>query len=118
MREAYFCTVFCGIETPELAALEDMQKSHNRAVPLLEAVATINSYGLEVVSGIILGLDTDTAQTAANSDRVHRPLAHPGADDQSPAGPAEDTAVGSASGSRAAQRRREPRIQCRVRPAL
>jgi radical SAM superfamily enzyme YgiQ (UPF0313 family) len=64
MREAYFCTVFCGIETPELAALDAMQKSHNRAMPLLDAVATINRYGLEVVSGIILGLDTDTHQTA------------------------------------------------------
>jgi hopanoid C-2 methylase len=64
MREAYFCTIFCGIETPDLAALDAMQKSQNRAVPLLEAVATINSYGLEVVSGIILGLDTDTPQTA------------------------------------------------------
>jgi hopanoid C-2 methylase len=64
MREAYFCTMFCGIETPELRALEAMQKSHNRAVPLLDAVATINSYGIEVVSGIILGLDTDTPETA------------------------------------------------------
>jgi hopanoid C-2 methylase len=64
MREAYFCTMFCGIETPELAALEAMQKSHNKAVPLLDAVATINSYGIEVVSGIILGLDTDTPHTA------------------------------------------------------
>ncbi len=64
MREAYFCTIFCGIETPELGALDAMQKSHNRALPLLEAVATINSYGLEVVSGIILGLDSDTPQTA------------------------------------------------------
>jgi hopanoid C-2 methylase len=64
MREAYFCTVFCGIESPELAALDAMQKSQNRAVPLLDAVATINGYGIEVVSGIILGLDTDTPQTA------------------------------------------------------
>jgi len=31
---------------------------------LLDAVATINSYGIEVVSGIILGLDTDTRETA------------------------------------------------------
>ena len=64
MREAYFCTVFCGIESPELAALDAMRKSQNRAVPLLDAIATINSYGIEVVSGIILGLDTDTSQTA------------------------------------------------------
>src|SRR5205814_8939880 len=64
MREAYFYAVFCGIETPELGALDAMQKSHNRVMPLLDAVATINSYGIEVVSGIILGLDTDTPQTA------------------------------------------------------
>jgi hopanoid C-2 methylase len=78
MREAYFCTVFCGIETPELGALDAMQKSHNRALPLLEAVATINSYGIEVVSGIILGLDTDTPQTADHLigfiDESHIPM--------------------------------------------
>ena len=66
MREAYFSAVFCGIETPELGALDAIGKSHNRAMPLLDAVATINRYGLEAVSGIILGLDTDTPGTAAN----------------------------------------------------
>ncbi len=65
MREAYFTTVFCGIETPELEALAAMRKRHNVAVPILAAVETLNAYGLEVVSGIILGLDTDTAQTPA-----------------------------------------------------
>jgi radical SAM superfamily enzyme YgiQ (UPF0313 family) len=78
MREAYFCTMFCGIETPELAALDAMQKSHNRALPLLEAIATINSYGIEVVSGIILGLDTDTPETADHLiefiDSSHMPM--------------------------------------------
>ena len=67
MREAYFATVFCGIETPELGALDAMRKSHNRVMPLLDAVATINAYGIEVVSGIILGLDTDTPATAAQA---------------------------------------------------
>jgi hypothetical protein len=43
-----------------------MRKSHNSVMPLLDAVATINRYGIEVVSGIILGLDTDTPATAAN----------------------------------------------------
>jgi len=66
MREAYFCTVFCGIETPELGALGAMQKSHNSVMPILDAVGILNRHGLEVVSGIILGLDTDTAATAAN----------------------------------------------------
>ena len=32
-------------------------------VPILEAIETLNSYGMEVVSGIILGLDTDTPDT-------------------------------------------------------
>ena len=27
---------------------------------MLEAIETLNSYGMEVVSGIIIGLDTDT----------------------------------------------------------
>ena len=78
MREACFYTVFCGIETPELGALDAMHKSHNRVMPLLDAVATINSYGIEVVSGIILGLDTDTAATGASLiefiDRSHIPV--------------------------------------------
>jgi radical SAM superfamily enzyme YgiQ (UPF0313 family) len=63
MREAYFCTVFCGIETPDPAALQAMSKEHNMMVPIIEAVETLNSFGMEVVSGIILGLDTDTPQS-------------------------------------------------------
>jgi len=63
MREAAFTTVFVGIETPELDALKLMQKDHNAAVPMYEAIATLNSFGLEVTSGIILGLDTDTSET-------------------------------------------------------
>jgi radical SAM superfamily enzyme YgiQ (UPF0313 family) len=60
MRDAYFATVFCGIETPDPAALKAMSKQHNMVVPILEGVQTLNSYGMEVVSGIILGLDTDS----------------------------------------------------------
>ncbi len=58
--------MFCGIETPETEALERMGKTQNLRTPPLEAVRTINSYGIEVVSGIILGLDTDTLRTYAN----------------------------------------------------
>ncbi|MEN9218931.1 MAG: B12-binding domain-containing radical SAM protein [Gloeomargarita sp. DG_2_bins_126] len=67
MREAYFCTVFCGIETPEPQALHAISKDHNLSLPILQAIQILNSYGLEVVSGIILGLDTDTPATA---DRI------------------------------------------------
>jgi radical SAM superfamily enzyme YgiQ (UPF0313 family) len=63
MREAYFTTVFCGIETPELEALHAIAKDHNAAVPLYQAIETLNAYGIEVVSGVILGLDTDTPET-------------------------------------------------------
>ncbi|MFZ5678289.1 MAG: B12-binding domain-containing radical SAM protein [Pseudomonadota bacterium] len=59
MREAYFTTLFAGIETPDPDALKAMSKQHNMMVPILEGVRTLNGYGLEVVSGIILGLDTD-----------------------------------------------------------
>ena len=67
MREAYFCTVFCGIETPETEALKSISKTHNLSMPILDAVKVLNSYGMEVVSGIIMGLDTDTSETA---DRI------------------------------------------------
>jgi radical SAM superfamily enzyme YgiQ (UPF0313 family) len=65
MREAYFCTIFCGIETPDPAALHEMQKDQNNTMPVMEAVDIIHSFGMEVVSGIIMGLDSDTYETPA-----------------------------------------------------
>jgi len=65
MRAAEFQTVFVGIETPEVDALKHMRKDQNATLPMLEAINTLNSYGLEVTSGIILGLDTDSAETEA-----------------------------------------------------
>jgi radical SAM superfamily enzyme YgiQ (UPF0313 family) len=63
MREAGFVTVFCGTETPEPAALRAIKKTQNLRRPILESVKTLNGYGLEVASGIILGFDTDTPET-------------------------------------------------------
>lgn len=63
MREAWFMTVFCGTESPEPAALHAMRKMQNLRRPILESIQTLNRHGLEVASGIILGLDTDTAET-------------------------------------------------------
>src|ERR1700722_11910765 len=63
MREASFWTIFCGIETPETSALKAMDKDHNNQTLVLEAVQTLNSYGIEVVSGMIMGLDTDTYES-------------------------------------------------------
>jgi radical SAM superfamily enzyme YgiQ (UPF0313 family) len=67
MREAYFRTVFCGIETPEEEALNFMHKEQNIRRPILESIAKLNEYGLEIVGGIIVGLDTDTLTTG---DRI------------------------------------------------
>lgn len=67
MRLAYFTTVFCGIETPETEALQAISKDQNLSMPILEAIKVLNNYGMEVVSGIIIGLDTDTPETA---DRI------------------------------------------------
>lgn len=64
MREAFFTNVFFGIETPEPQALRAMKKVQNLRSPIEEAVETFNRYGIEVASGIIMGLDTDTDQTA------------------------------------------------------
>ena len=63
MREALFETIFCGIETPDPVALKAMKKDHNMMVPIMEAIQTLNNFGMEVVSGIILGLDTDKPET-------------------------------------------------------
>ena len=66
MRKAGFVGIFVGIETPEIGALKGMRKEHNIALPMMEAIETLNRYGLEVTSGMIVGLDTDTEDTEAN----------------------------------------------------
>jgi radical SAM superfamily enzyme YgiQ (UPF0313 family) len=63
MRAAQFSGMFVGIETPEADALKAMRKEHNATLPMLESIKTLNDYGLEVTAGIILGLDTDSADT-------------------------------------------------------
>ncbi len=63
MREAAFEAIFCGIETPEEDALTAMDKGHNMVMPILDAVKIINDHGMQVVSGIILGLDSDTTES-------------------------------------------------------
>jgi len=65
MRDAAFVGIFVGIETPEADALTAMRKGQNNSLPMMEAIKTLNDYGLEVISGIILGLDTDSDDTEA-----------------------------------------------------
>src|SRR5262249_12372673 len=63
MREACFKAIFVGIETPEADALKAMRKEHNAALPMMQAIETINRYGMEITAGIIHGLDTDSPDT-------------------------------------------------------
>jgi hopanoid C-2 methylase len=63
LRDANFTSIFCGIETPELEALQQMSKKQNMTMPILDAVDRLNAYGMEVVAGMIIGLDTDSPDT-------------------------------------------------------
>ncbi|MGA2223106.1 MAG: DUF4070 domain-containing protein [Syntrophobacteraceae bacterium] len=63
MRDSFFTNVFCGVESPESAALRAIKKTVNLQKPILDAIDTLNGYGLEVAMGLIMGFDTDTEQT-------------------------------------------------------
>lgn len=60
MVKAGFASVFIGIESPEEESLQECQKRQNQNRNLLEAVKKIQSYGLEVQGGFIVGFDHDT----------------------------------------------------------
>jgi radical SAM superfamily enzyme YgiQ (UPF0313 family) len=59
MKDAGFRSVFLGIETPDVRGLIATNKLQNTRRGLLESVAAIQSYGIEVMGGFILGFDTD-----------------------------------------------------------
>lgn len=59
MRQANFRRVFLGIETPVEESLKEAQKGQNTRRDLLESVRKIQSYGMEVMAGFIVGFDTD-----------------------------------------------------------
>jgi radical SAM superfamily enzyme YgiQ (UPF0313 family) len=59
MKEARFTSVFLGIETPDESSLVATQKLQNTRRNLLDSVARIQQYGIEVMGGFILGFDTD-----------------------------------------------------------
>jgi radical SAM superfamily enzyme YgiQ (UPF0313 family) len=61
MREANFTAVFQGIETPEEASLLETNKRQNTKRSLLASVGKIQSYGIQVMAGFIVGFDNDPA---------------------------------------------------------
>ncbi len=59
MRDSGFRRVFLGIETPVEASLKETHKTQNTRRSLLESVAKIQSFGMEVMAGFIVGFDND-----------------------------------------------------------
>lgn len=64
MKQAGFEQVFLGIENPDPAALQGMNKKQNTKVDIPQTVATIQAAGIEVMAGFIFGGDEDTLETA------------------------------------------------------
>lgn len=57
-----FDNVFIGIETPDDQALKECHKSQNRNRDLIGSVERIQSLGLEVRGGFIVGFDNDSQE--------------------------------------------------------
>ena len=63
MRAAEFRYVFVGIETPDPELLMKTQKSQNTMKPITDRVLKINSYGITVLAGFIMGFDGEKRHT-------------------------------------------------------
>ncbi|MCU1266820.1 MAG: Fe-S oxidoreductase [Acidobacteria bacterium] len=59
MRTAGFRQVFIGIETPVVESLKEAQKGQNTRRDLIESIRHVQSYGMEVLGGFIVGFDND-----------------------------------------------------------
>ena len=96
-----------------------MSKEHNMMVPILDAIETLNSFGMEVVSGIIIGLDTDTPESGEAVLEFVEQSQIPMLTIESAAGIAAHAALGPPQAREAADRgRRGSRIERRVPAAL
>lgn len=60
MRDAGFNAVFLGIETPSIDSLQETGKLQNTTTSMPDAIRKIQSYGLEVMGGFIIGFDHDS----------------------------------------------------------
>ena len=60
MRKARFEGVFLGLESPSAESLRSAGKTHNLRGDIPEAVRKIQSFGLRVDAGIMVGFDGDT----------------------------------------------------------
>jgi len=66
MPEAGFNEVFVGIETPSEESLRETGKTHNLRMDMGDAIHRIQSHGMGVMGGFIVGFDSDTESVAEN----------------------------------------------------
>jgi radical SAM superfamily enzyme YgiQ (UPF0313 family) len=59
MRRAGFRRIFIGIETPDEGSLKEAQKGQNTRRDMLHGIRKVQSYGMEVMGGFIVGFDND-----------------------------------------------------------
>jgi len=59
MRAANYTTIFIGIESPRRESLAETKKSQNLRGDMLENLHEIQSYGIQVQAGMIVGFDAD-----------------------------------------------------------
>lgn len=59
MREANFDRVFVGVESPRKSSLRETKKLVNTRGSLVENIRKIQSYGMYVAAGMIIGFDSD-----------------------------------------------------------
>jgi radical SAM superfamily enzyme YgiQ (UPF0313 family) len=72
MVDAGFASVFLGIETPSVKALEQAKKLQNLRVDPSEAIDRITRAGIEVMGGFIVGFDSDGPEIFAQQQRIPR----------------------------------------------
>ncbi len=59
LKQANFFSVFIGIETPETESLIAINKRHNLGMEIKESIQKIQSRGILIICGMIVGFDTD-----------------------------------------------------------
>ena len=59
LRWANVVETFLGIESPKAEQLKETKKFQNAATPLLDAIKIIQSYGVVIAAGMIVGFDND-----------------------------------------------------------
>jgi radical SAM superfamily enzyme YgiQ (UPF0313 family) len=63
LHDARFTHLFFGVESVDADVLRSVSKQHNARRPMAEALRKVQSYGIELLMGIIVGFDGDDENT-------------------------------------------------------